>query len=60
MELKSLGVVLPDALHHQVGLRNKLTARVAGFAVGRTTQDLDAVVAGENPACELLPDENAQ
>src|SRR6266540_6582022 len=60
MELQRLGVMLADALHHELGLRNSLTTPVAGFFVGRTAQDLRAVVAGEKTACEFFPDENAK
>jgi hypothetical protein len=60
MELKRLGIVLADAVHHQLVLRDELAARVAGLALGHTPEDLGALVAGQDAAGELFTDEYAQ
>jgi hypothetical protein len=60
MELKRLGIVLADAVHHQLVLRDELAARVAGLALGHTPEDLGALVAGQDTAGELFTDEYAQ
>ena len=60
MEMKSLGVVFADAVHHQLVLLNSLTTCVAGFAIGDTAENLRAVVSWQNPAFELSPNKTTQ
>jgi len=60
LELKRLRVVLANAVHHRLVLPDDLATRVAGLTARRTAEDLRAVVAGKNPAYELLPYERAQ
>jgi len=60
VELKSLGVVLADALHHELALRNSHTTCVAGFAVGSTAENFCAVISWQNPALELFPNKTPQ
>jgi hypothetical protein len=60
VELKSLGVVLADAFHHELVLRHSLTTCVAGFAVGGTAENLCAVISWQNPALELFPNKTPQ
>src|SRR6185503_4980695 len=60
VELKRLGVMLTDAVHHQLVLRDELAARVAGRAIGHTAEDLRTLVAGKGTASKLPPDRKAQ
>jgi len=60
MELKRLGVVLADTVHHQLVLRDELPTRVAGLALGHTTEDLGALVARQGTAGKLVSNEGTQ
>src|SRR5689334_21832709 len=46
MEFKRLGIVLTDAVHHQLVLRDELPTRIASLALGDTAEDLRTLVAG--------------
>jgi hypothetical protein len=57
VKLKGAGVVVADALHHQLIRGHRLITRITGFSVGDTAQHLGAFVAGQLTAGEAITDE---